>query len=52
MPDLTSWSGMLSFAATAGVITAILNQVLGMLRDAWAARVKRHSEAGYLALRP
>jgi hypothetical protein len=51
MVDLTTWSGMLVFAATTGIITAVLNQVFGIGRDWWAARVKRKSEAGYLALR-
>jgi hypothetical protein len=51
MVDLTTWTGMLAFAATTGIITAILNQVFGISRDVWAAHVKRQSEAGYLALR-
>jgi len=51
MVDLTTWTGMLVFAATTGIITAILNQAFGIGRDLWAAYVKRKSEAGYLALR-
>jgi hypothetical protein len=49
--DLTTWAGMLVFAATTGIITSVLNQVFGIGRDLWAAYVKRRSEAGYLALR-
>lgn len=49
--DLTSWSGMLTFAATTGIITAILNQIFGVVRDAIATRAQRRSHAGYLALR-
>jgi hypothetical protein len=41
---------MLVFAATTGIITAILTQIFGIGRDLWAAHVKRKSEAGYLAL--
>jgi hypothetical protein len=51
MVDLSTWGGMLAFAATTGIITAVLNQVFGIGRDLWAARIKRKSEAGYLALR-
>src|SRR5215813_4290532 len=51
MVDLSTWTGMLAFAATTGIITAMLNQVFGISRDLWAAHVKRKSEAGYLALR-
>jgi hypothetical protein len=49
--DLTTFGGLLTFAATAGIITALLNQVFGIGRDWWIARTKRKSEAGYLALR-
>jgi hypothetical protein len=51
MVDLTTWTGMLTFAATTGIITAVLNQIFGIAREVWAAGVKRKSEAGYLALR-
>jgi hypothetical protein len=51
MVDLTTWTGMLVFAATTGIITSLLNQVFGIGRDLWTAHVKRKSEAGYLALR-
>jgi hypothetical protein len=51
MVDLATWTGMLVFAGTAGLITAVLNQIFGIGRDAWAAHKKRKSEAGYLALR-
>jgi hypothetical protein len=49
--DLATIGGLLTFAATAGVISALLNQVFGIWRDSRAARRKRKSEAGYLALR-
>jgi hypothetical protein len=49
--SLTTVSGLLTFAATAGVISALLNQVFGIARDWVTARTKRKSEAGYLALR-
>jgi hypothetical protein len=51
MVDLTTWTGMLAFAATTGLFTAILNQLFGIGRDLWTAHTKRQSEAGYLALR-
>jgi hypothetical protein len=51
MVDLSTWTGMLAFAATTGIITAVLNQVFGIGRDLWAAHIKRKSEASYLALR-
>jgi hypothetical protein len=51
MSDLTSVTGLLTFAATAGVISALLNQVFGIARDWWTVRIRRHAEAGYLALR-
>jgi hypothetical protein len=50
MVDLTSWTGMLAFAATTGIISAILNQVFGIWRDARVSHIKRKSESGYLAL--
>jgi hypothetical protein len=42
---------MLAFAATTAIVTAVVTQVFGILRDLGAARVKRKSEGGYLALR-
>jgi hypothetical protein len=51
MVDLTTWTGMFVFAATTGIIAAVLNQVFGICRDLWAVRIKRKSEASYLALR-
>ena len=51
MVDLATWTGMFAFAATTGIITAVLNQTFGIGRDVWAAHIKRRSEAGYLALR-
>jgi hypothetical protein len=51
MVDLTTWTGMLAFAATTGIITALLTQIFSIGRDLWATHVKRKSEASYLALR-
>jgi hypothetical protein len=58
MVDLSTVTGMLTFAGTTGVITALLNQAFGIGRDLWREHVKRKSddskreaEAGYLALR-
>jgi hypothetical protein len=58
MVDLSTVTGMLAFAATTGVITALLNQAFGIGRDLWREHVKRKSdaskqeaEASYLALR-
>lgn len=45
--SLTTVSGLLTFAATAGVISALLTQVFGIARDWVTARTKRKSEAGY-----
>jgi hypothetical protein len=51
MVDLTTWMGMFVFAATTGIIVAVLNQVFGIGRDLWAVHIKRKSEASYLVLR-
>jgi len=42
---------LLTFAGTAGVVSAVLNQGFGWLRDWRAASVKNKAHAGYLALR-
>jgi hypothetical protein len=49
--NLTTVSGMLTFAATTGIISAILTQALGVGRDWIAARTTRRALAGYHALR-
>jgi hypothetical protein len=46
-----TWGNLLTLAATTGVITALLNQGLGWLRDWRASSEKRKANAGYLALR-
>lgn len=42
---------MLTFAATTGIITAVLNQAFALGRDLVAARSRRKALAGYHALR-
>ena len=43
MTDSFTWTAMLAFAATTGIITAVLNQAFGILRD-W--RIPRSRTAG------
>jgi hypothetical protein len=44
-------ASLLTFAATTGIFTALLNQGLGWLRDWRSSSEKRAANAGYLALR-
>lgn len=46
-----TWTSMLKLAATTGIITTILNQVVGLLREIWANKRRKNSEATYLAMR-
>lgn len=46
-----TWGNLVTFAGTAGVVSAVLNQGFGWLRDWRTASVRNKAHAGYLALR-
>lgn len=48
--DLT-WVNVLKVAATTGVLTTLLNQGVGLLREWWINKNRKKSEATYLAMR-
>jgi hypothetical protein len=49
--DISTVTGMLTFAATTGIITALLTQAFGIARDYFATSGKKKAAATYLALR-
>jgi hypothetical protein len=48
--DLT-WTSVLPLAATTGIITTALNQVVVLSREFWTNKRREKSEASYLAMR-
>ncbi|MBV8754914.1 MAG: hypothetical protein JO328_18825 [Hyphomicrobiales bacterium] len=46
-----TWGNLLTLAATTGVVTALLNQGVGALREWWSSSKKNTANARYLSLR-
>jgi hypothetical protein len=46
-----TWANVFKLAATTGIITTIPNHVVSLLREIWATKRRRNSEATYLAMR-